>query len=275
MRITTLTALMSACTFSLPQDIERPGFELVWADEFRGDENDPPNPDHWTYDLGAGGWGNNELQYYTDRTENVDLNGDGFLRIQARRETFEGAPFTSARIKSEALQEIQYGRIDIRARAPQERGVWPALWMLGNDISEVGWPGCGEIDIMEIFGQRSIGVAVHGPGYSGGDAIGFPYEPAENFADEIHTYSLVWDPEHLAWLIDDELVASINPSDLPEFTPWVFDHPFFFIVNVAVGGNTVETPDGSTPDVNRLFVDYIRVYERVPALRDPAATEEE
>lgn len=272
MRIGMLSALMGACTFSIPAEIERPGLELVWEDNFQGAEGSAPDPDSWTYDLGAGGWGNNELQHYTDRPENVDLNGDGFLRITALREEFEGAPFTSARLKSKGLQEFQYGRIDIRARAPQERGVWPALWMLGNDIDEVEWPLCGEIDIMEIFGQRSIGVAAHGPGYSGGSALGFPYTEADdNFANEFHIYSVIWDPEHITWMIDESIVAAINPSDLPDFTPWVFDHPFYFLLNVAVGGNTVQTPNASTPDVNRLVVDYIRVYERVPPLFDPAA----
>ena len=277
MRIAVLSALMGACTFSVPPEIERPGFELVWEDDFQGDAGQAPDPENWTYDIGAGGWGNNELQYYTDRTENVDLNGSGFLRITALREEFDGAPFTSARLKSQTLQEFKYGRIDIRALAPRERGVWPALWMLGNDFGDVEWPLCGEIDIMEIFGQRSIGVAVHGPGYSGGQAIGFPYEGAKasDWADEFHIYSVIWDPENITWLIDEEVVATINPSDLPTFTPWVFDHPFFFILNVAVGGNTVEVPNDATPDVNRLVVDYIRVYQREEPLFDPAGTDTE
>ena len=253
----------------------------MWEEEFRGDAGSLPDPEVWGYDIGAGGWGNNELQYYTDRTENVQLNGDRASSSSRRAGTTtrvrsRGPLGPAHAFRRRTCRKFKYGRIDIRALAPVERGVWPALWMLGNDFGEVDWPLCGEIDIMEVFGQRGVGVAVHGPGYSGSGAVSFPYDGVkDDFANDFHIYSVIWDPQSIVWLIDENVVAKIDPSDLPDFTPWVFDHPFFFILNVAMGGNTVNPPNESTPDTNQLVVDYIKVYERTPPLNDPAGSDEE
>ncbi|MBX2800163.1 MAG: glycoside hydrolase family 16 protein [Myxococcales bacterium] len=279
MRTVSFAVLLgaSACTFSLPQENDDPVWELVWEDEFRGEVGASPDPDNWTFEIGNGGpdlpgWGNQEIQYYTDRPDNASLDGDGFLRIVAQQENFEDFEWTSARMTSKALQEFQYGRIEIRALAPTEPGIWPALWMLGADIDENPWPLCGEIDIMEVFGDRSVGVNVHGPGYSGGNPVGAEYDGVgDDFASDFHTYEIVWDPDHITWLIDGNLVRTVSPADLPPFTPWVFDHPFFLILNVAVGGLGPGPVTPDTPQSNLLAVDYVRVYERAEPLVDPAA----
>ena len=283
MRTLSAVALLivSGCRFSLPQEVEEEAaWELVWEDDFDQNPDDGPDSANWTYDLGNGpegleGWGNNEIQYYQE--ENAQLNGSGFLVITAKRDTsVEGFEWTSARLKSQELQNFQYGRIEIRARTPVERGIWPALWMLGNDIDEVGWPFCGEIDIMEVFGQRAIGVALHGPGYDGQNAFSEEYDPPEDqdFAEDFHVFQLIWDPEHIVWTIDGNQVATASTGDVFPF-PWVFDHPFFFILNVAVGGNTVNPPNATTPINNELLVDWIRVYQRPTPLPDPRAEETE
>ncbi len=266
---------MAACTFSLPQEPEEEEvWELVFEDEFDGRVDARPSAENWTFDIGNGpeglpGWGNGEIQYYTDRADNIGLTGDGFLRITAKREQLEGFGWTSARIKSKDLVEIEYGRIEARIKAPIERGIWPAFWMLGNDIDEVGWPVCGEIDIMEIFGDDRIGVALHGPGYSGGNPVFRTFGGAEEgFEDEFHVYSVIWDPDHIAWTIDGELVGTASRDDTPANTPWVFDHPFYLLLNVAVGG-AVPPPTADTPNNNDVLINWVRMYKRA----DPVGTD--
>ena len=289
MRLPIITVLaLSACTFSIPQEPEPvSAFELVWEDDFDGPEGQAPNPDNWAFDIGNGeeqgvpGWGNDEIQYYTDRPENVSLNGQGFLRIRAIQEDFEGFDWTSARIKSQGLQEFQYGRMAMRARVPVEQGIWSAFWMLGADIEENPWPLAGEIDIMEIFGTNYIGNgALHGPGYSGGaNANTGRYRGAtsEDWASEFHIFEAIWDPQSFVFLIDGEVTGTLNRSDLPDYgPPWVFDHDFFFLLNIAVGGNAgAGAPDGTTPAENTMAVDLALVWERVDTLPDPLAAAED
>ncbi|MEN0065579.1 MAG: glycoside hydrolase family 16 protein [Myxococcota bacterium] len=268
-----------ACTTTT--DDEEAVWELVWEDEFRGEAGAPPDPDNWVFDIGTGdnGWGNNELQYYTDRPENIQQTGDGFLRVTAITEDFEGSAYTSARIKTQGLREYEYGRIRARIRTPVERAIWPAFWMLGADLPENPWPLAGEIDIMEVFGVRAVGSAIHGPGYSGGQNINFPYLLGEDnvagFDADFHEYEVLWDPQQIVWIIDGTITGVATPADLPGGAAWVFDHEFFFLLNLAVGGNPVQAPDATTPQTASMDVDFIKVYERVNPLIDPNAPTEE
>ncbi len=269
-------------------------YELVFSEEFDGDEGAGPPERDWNFDIGRGnnGWGNNELQFYTNRVENIGQTGDGELRFTMLRENpgqdaFEGAEFTSARITTKDKVDFRYGRVEARVKTPVERAVWPAFWMLGADIDEVGWPDCGEIDIMEVFGTSSVGVALHGRFYNGENAVGFPVlvdEQLEGWADDFHTYEIIWDPQVVVWRIDGEEVALATPADLPPSAPWLFDHEFYMLLNLAVGGNPVNDQlfDSSgnpildsndnpvaPPDTAEMLVDYVRVYQRVDPLLDP------
>jgi beta-glucanase (GH16 family) len=235
------------------------GWELVWHDEFDGEEIDETN---WTYDLGGWGWGNGEAQNYTDRAENARLE-DGLLIIEARQERYEGSYYTSARLKTEGLQEFQYGRIEARIKVPAGRGLWPAFWMLGSNFSEVGWPDCGEIDIMEYIGREPdlIMGTIHGPGYSGALGLSKWNRQDYDIADEFHTYAIEWDEEQITWFFDDEEYSTYTRSDVGE-REWPFDQPFFIILNLAVGG-TLPGPVGlDTIFPAQVLVDYVRVFQQ-------------
>ena len=234
--------------------------DLVMAEEF--DTDGAPNSAMWNFDIGTGnnGWGNNELQYYTDRPENVVVE-DGMLKITALRESFEGQPYTSARLNTKGKFEQEYGRVEARIKIPFGTGIWPAFWMLGNDIDQVSWPQCGEIDIFENFGSSptTIGGAVHGPGYNAGNAIAKEFTlEGDRFDTGFHIFGIEWGPNYINYYVDDVLYNQITPDDVPG--EWVFDHPFFLILNVAVGGNPVGNP-AVTDFPQTMYVDYIRVYE--------------
>lgn len=226
---------------------------LVWSDEFNTDGL--PDPAKWGYDLGAGGWGNNEAEYYTSRAENaVVINGS--LKITAKRENFSGSSFTSARLISKDKYSFKYGKVEIRAKLPVGGGTWPALWMLGSDISTTGWPGCGEIDIMEHLGNdlNRIYGTLHYPGRSGGSANGAS-RVISNATTEFHVYSLEWSASLIKIFADDQLVHTVvNSSAIP------FNHNFFFILNVAMGGGFGGAIDPAF-DQSSMEVDYIRVYQ--------------
>ena len=235
---------------------------LVLAQEF--DTDGAPDPAVWGFDIGTGenGWGNQELQYYTDRTENVKVQ-NGVLLITAREESFEGSTYTSARLVTKDLFEQQYGRFEARIRLPWGKGIWPAFWMLGADIDENPWPGAGEIDIMEYRGQDPtilIG-SVHGPGYSAGDAISKTYDLVnDRFDTGFHIFGIEWGPEYVNFYVDDVLYNQITPKDVPG--RWVFDKPFYILMNLAVGGNFVGSPNEETEFPQTMLVDYVRVYSR-------------
>lgn len=261
--------LLAACTPE-PDPLTEERWEMVWNDEFQGEG--APNPDNWVHDIGTGenGWGNNELQYYTDRADNVRLNGDGFLIITGKREAFEGQPWTSARLKTQGTFDFLYGRVEARIKLPVGTGLWPAFWMLGSNIDEVSWPTCGEIDIMENFGRTATEIdgTIHGPGFSAGNAFGGPYEfPEGQDITGFHVYRVDWDPEHIAWYVNDELYFTAHPGNV--VGPWVLDTPMFLLLNLAIGGNPVEDPDETTPDTNEMVVDWVRVYQRKAPLPDP------
>ncbi len=237
-----------------PAEPER--WELVWSDEFDGESI---NPENWTYDLGASGWGNNELQNYTNRGENARIE-DGMLIIEAREEEYRGSDYTSARLKTQLLQSWTYGRVEARMKLPTGQGVWSAFWMLGDDIASVGWPHCGEIDIMENIGEpKTVYGTVHGPGYSGADGVGSSYYSSDaSFAGEFHTYAVEWQPDQISWYVDDVLFNTISDADVPG--EWIYDHDFFIILNLAIGGLWPGYPDETTVFPQQLLVDYVRVY---------------
>jgi beta-glucanase (GH16 family) len=260
------------------RDAARP-WALAWSDEFDGPAGTPPDPSVWTPEIGDGtangipGWGNNERQAYTGDPANLALDGAGNLVIRAVEAgpdappCYYGAPctYTSARIITAGDLEVTYGRIEARLKLPRGQGLWPAFWMLGNDLPEVGWPESGEIDIMENVGFEPDVVhgTIHGPGYSGGDAIGRPVRLPDGaeFADDFHVYAIDWSPAGITWSLDGVPYSTVTPADLPSGTRWVFDHPFYLILNVAVGGNWPGYPDATTVFPQEMVVDYVRVYQ--------------
>lgn len=275
-----LGVLLTACQTSQPStptavqlpptetplaEEDQAGWDLVWADEFEGDSL---NEENWIPETGAGGWGNNERQFYTDRPENLRLE-DGVLIIEAREEAYRGNDYTSARIKTQYLQTWTYGRMEARIKLPTGQGIWPAFWMLGENFPTVGWPACGEIDIMENIGNPlTVYGTVHGPGYSGGQSVGESHTvDGEPLTDDFHTYAVEWTPEEIRWYVDDVQYSTITPRDLPG--EWVYDHPFFLLLNLAVGGEWPGYPDQSTTFPQQLVVDYVRVY------RDPDLSAED
>ena len=238
-----------------------PGWRLVWRDEFDGPGLDTTN---WAPEIGGDGWGNAELEFYTDRRDNMRVEA-GQLIIEARREKTGGRDYTSARLKTRvaAGRAWRYGRIEARIQIPRGQGVWPAFWLLGDNCARVGWPGCGEIDIMENIGRepRTVHGTVHGPGYSGAHGVSSAHMLADRaFADDWHVFAVEWEPDAIRWYVDDSLYKTVTPRDLPG--QWVFDHPFFIILNVAVGGNWPGDPDSSTVFPQAMRVDYVRVYEK-------------
>lgn len=233
---------------------------LVLEEEFENDG--APNPAVWGFDIGTGqnGWGNQELQYYTDRPENVKVE-NGVLLITAREESFSGSSYTSARLLTKDKFEQQYGRFEARMRLPWGKGIWPAFWMLGADIDENPWPGAGEIDIMEYRGQDPtilIG-SVHGPGYSAGEAVSKEYDLVnDRFDTGFHIFGIEWGPNYINFYVDDVLYNRITPEDVPG--EWVFNKPFYILMNLAVGGTFVGSPNEETEFPQTLLVDYVRVY---------------
>lgn len=247
--------------YSTPERYE--GYTLAWSDEF--DKNNL-NTSFWAYETGngQGGWGNNELQYYQSGESNAFVTG-GNLVIEARKESVGGFQYSSARIKTQGKKTFRHGRIDIRALLPEGQGIWPALWMLGANIDTIGWPACGEIDIMELVGHKPA--EVHGTAHYGNQWPDHKYQgknftlPFGKFSDEFHVFSLLWDEKGMQWLVDDKAFYELRPENVsPDL--WRFNKPFFFIFNVAVGGNWPGKPDDSTVFPQRMAVDYVRVFER-------------
>lgn len=238
------------------------GWTLEWADEFDQADGSPPDPAKWDLQTGAGGWGNNELQYYTSRTENARVEG-GQLIIEARSEEHEGSDFTSARLRTKGKASWTFGRIEARMKIPRGLGIWPAFWMLGDAIEELGWPEGGEIDIMENIGSRPsvLHGTVHGPGYSGGNGISGSLTLAEgDLGDDFHVYGIEWDENRIRWMLDGQPFFTVTPDELPAGTDWVFNRPYHLLLNIAVGGNWPGPPDGGTVFPQRLMVDYVRVF---------------
>ncbi len=251
--------LLAACSSSSePDEME---WELVWEDNFDGPAGQSPDPAKWGFDIGTD-WGNAQLEYDTDRPENASLDGQGNLAIVARAESFQGRNYTSARMLTKDLFETTYGRFEARMQLPWGQGMWPAFWLLGANIDDVGWPDCGEIDIMEYRGQEpsKIHGSLHGPGYSGGNPVTRSYDlPNARFDTGFHVFAVEWSAETIRWFVNDTIYQTVRPAEVPG--EWVYDHPFFIIVNLAVGGNYVGPPNASTVFPQTMLVDYVRVYK--------------
>jgi beta-glucanase (GH16 family) len=238
---------------------------LVWSDEFNGPSGSAVDQSKWRFDIGGSGWGNNEQQYYTNSTRNAAMDGAGNLVITARRENpsnfqchYGTCQYTSARLLTAATFTRTYGRFEARMKIPRGQGIWPAFWMLGTPVN---WPTSGEIDIMENIGREPNQVhgTIHGPGYSGAEGIGAGYSIGSPFADGFHTFAVDWSPNLLVWYVDGNEYQRRTPADLGG-DRWVFDHAFFMIMNVAVGGYWPGYPDGSSTYPQTMTVDYVRAY---------------
>jgi uncharacterized protein (TIGR03437 family) len=265
------------------------GWQLVWSDEFNDAAGTLPNPENWNYDLGGGGWENGELETYTNSTNNVFQDGNGNLVIQATRDS--GGNFTSARLQtgnpkaSTRTTDLswQYGLIEARIKAPFGLGVWPAFWMEGENLVFSGWPGCGELDIMENYGTYGNNASINngevqGPGYSeaGGITAAYTLPLGETVYDDYHVYSLQWSENSLEWFVDGVPYQTVTPSDIPANDQWVFNAPFFILLKLAIGGPTtfLGTPDPNQPFPNQdMLVDYVRVYQSIATTgANPAIT---
>jgi len=255
-----------------------PPWKLVWSDEFNAPAGSPPDPAKWSFDLG-GHNANNELESYTDSPANVQQKS-GNLVITAQKEDFTGADgiaraYTSSRLRTSGHFSQAYGRFEARMQLPLGKGIWPAFWLLGDDIKTVGWPTGGEIDIMENIGEAStVYSTLHGPGYSGGHAISakYPLPAGEAVNTGFHLYALEWAPDDIKFFLDGNLIVERTPADLPAGTTWVYDHPFFVILNLAVGGKWPGNPDDTTVFPQTMLIDYVRVYTRTTVPTSPVAS---
>ncbi|HUK17277.1 MAG TPA: glycoside hydrolase family 16 protein [Bryobacteraceae bacterium] len=254
-------------------------WKIVWSDEFNGPAGAPPDPAKWNYDLGGGGWGNNEIENYTNSPANVFQDGQGNLVIRAIRDA--AGNYTSARLQTgsptasthTADLSWQFGRIEARIKLPFGQGVWPAFWMLGENIGTAGWPACGEVDIMENFGTYHNNLSVnngtaHGPGYSGSNGIGksSTLPGGETVNSDFHVYGIEWSRDSVEWLVDHAAYFKITPASLPAGTKWVFNAPFFLLLNLAIGGpqTFLGTPDPNAPfPPQEMLVDYVRIYRGI------------
>ncbi len=239
-----------------------PGYHLAWSDEFNGNAL---NPQNWTFDIGNNnGWGNQELEYYTSSTNNAFVSA-GNLVIEARQELNNGFSYSSARLKTEGIRQFTYGRIDIRAKVPVAHGMWPALWMLGSNISSTPWPGCGETDIMELVGSNPNRVtgSMHWQNSDGSEGTfnNNYYLTSGDFSQQFHVFSLLWQHDTVQFFVDDSLYVNGSINNVTSGT-YPFNLPFFFIFNVAVGGNWPGPPDNTTLFPQRMFVDYVRVFQQ-------------
>jgi len=242
-----------------------PKLSLVWSDEFTGPAGQLPDSTRWTYDVGTD-WGNAQLEYDTDhRTQNVALDGAGHLAISAIQEPYLGRSYTSGRINTRGLVQPAYGRMEASIRLPSGQGLWPAFWLLGADYGTAGWPQCGEIDVMENIGSQPSLVlgSLHGPGYSGANAMRHSYElPGGQFDAGFHVFAVRWAADRIEWSVDGLVYQRITPGDVPG--PWVFDHPFFIILDLAVGGTFPGAPGSLTTFPQTMLVDWVRVYQETP-----------
>jgi beta-glucanase (GH16 family) len=247
---------------------------LIWSDEFNQAENSAPDSTKWTFDLGGGGWGNDELETYTNSRDNSYIASDPaatdgrVLVIQAVKAA--DSSYKSARLKTQGLFNVNYGRVEARLKTSDGDGLWPAFWMLGTNITGVGWPTCGEIDIMEILGRNpgKLYGTLHGPGYSGAHGIGntFTLPGGASFSDAYHEFAVEWSPDRIIWTVDGTVYHTVTPENLPSGTSWVFNNsPFFIILDFAVGGLFPGSPDATTPFPATYRIDYVRVYGLAPS----------
>ncbi|MCC3652905.1 family 16 glycosylhydrolase [Streptomyces sp. S07_1.15] len=241
----------------------------TWSDDFDGAAGSAPDSSKWTLETGGSGNGNNELQYYTNSTDNAALDGKGNLVITARKNSDPGlqcwygtCQYTSARLNTAKTFTQKYGHFEARIKIPRGQGIWPAFWMLGDDLGSVGWPDSGEIDIMENVGNEpgTVHGTLHGPGYSGAGGIGASYTLPNGaaFADDFHVFAVDWTPSGITWSVDGRAYQTRGPGDVGG-NKWVYDHPFFLILNLAVGGNWPGSPDAGTSFPQTMTIDYVHV----------------
>jgi len=267
-RFVVASTLLLILTVVVGCDAETPTVQygIIWQDEFEGPAGQLPDADKWRFDVGTD-WGNLQLEYDTDRASNVSLDGEGHLTITARIEDYQGQAYTSGRIKTKSLFQQTYGRFEARIKLPVGQGIWPAFWMLGSDIDEVGWPECGEIDVMEFLGHdpSSIYGAIHGPGHAGDDALSRRHQLAQGgFQYGFHVFGVEWDATSITWDVDGFVFHTITSDDLPRGARWVYNHPFFILLNVAVGGRWPGSPDETTEFPQTMHVDWVRVHGPLP-----------
>jgi beta-glucanase (GH16 family) len=239
----------------------------LWQDEFDGPAGQSPDATKWSFDVGGDGWGNQQLEYTTARPDNVALDGAGHLAITAHAEAYMGKSYTSGRINTLSQFTHAFGRFEARMQMPSGQRMWPAFWLLGNDLPSVGWPDCGEIDIVENRGQEPnlVHGTVHGPGYSGGNGITASHPvPGAPLSAGFHVYAVEWIANQIVFSVDGANYFTLTPQQLPANTQWVFDHPFGVILDLAVGGTFVGAPDATTTFPQTLLVDYVRVYAPQP-----------
>jgi len=230
---------------------------VVWSDDFDGPEGSPPRTEFWQHEVG-GGWGDAQLQRYVDSTSTASITADGQLAITALRE-HDGV--VSARLITKDRVLVSYGRVEARIKVPTGTGLWPAFWMLGSNIDEVGWPHCGEIDVMEYVSSEPTTVhgTVHGPGFAGvGAGIGHAHDSGVDLAADFHVYAVEWESERITWLLDDVPYFSLEPGGVPD-GGWVFQHGFYLLVNLAVGGGWPGN-DAAADLPASMLVDWVRVH---------------
>ena len=277
---------MRCCPLALPtipsssspgpcSPLRTPPYQLIWSDEFEGAKGTAPDPLKWGHEQGGDGWGNRELQYYTDQTANSALDGYSCLAITATAVTetdpvhracwYGPCRFTSARLVTRGRFAFTHGLIEARIKVPFGQGLWPAFWMLGENFGEVGWPACGEIDIMENIGREPgiVHGTIHLPGHCGANGISglLALPTGQALKDAFHVYAVEWQPGVIRWFMDNHLYFEVRQAALPKETPWPFDHPFSLLLNVAVGGEWPGAPDETTVFPQIMLIDYVRVYQ--------------
>ncbi|HUB01782.1 MAG TPA: glycoside hydrolase family 16 protein [Terriglobales bacterium] len=274
--IATIVVSVSGQTSVAASHEHENDWKLVWSDEFNGPNGSAIDVSKWVIETGGKGWGNKEKEYYTDRLQNLFLQ-NGNLVIRALKEKYTGPDritrkYTSGRMKTQGKFSQKYGRFEARIKIPAGQGMWPAFWMLGDDITQVGWPGCGEIDIMENIGKEPgiIHGSIHGPGYTGTVGIEAPYHlpDMQRFAEDFHVFAIEWDPASISFYVDHNLYVTRTRADLRPGWKWVFDKPFFLILNLAVGGDWPGNPNSSTVFPADMLVDYVRVYQRTKSSKE-------
>ena len=242
---------------------------LIWNDEFNGPAGMPPDPLKWTANIGGDGWGNGELEYYTNNG-NAYQDGQGHLVIEARQESPAGlqcwngpCKYTSARLTTADRMSFTHGRVEARIKIPYGQGLWPAFWLLGSNCGPVEWPTCGELDIMENIGKEpSVNHAtIHGPNYSGGNGISNTYTMNGHYSDNYHIYAVEWDSSHISFFVDGANYLVVTRAQVEAKGQWVFDHAFNIVLNIAVGGGWPGNPDGSTVFPQKMYIDYVRLFQ--------------
>ena len=270
--LSLLAFLTLTCILAVPSQVT--GRKMVFRDEFNGANGSGVDTAKWTSETGGSGWGNQELEYYTNSTANAYLDGLGSLIIKAIKLNapltlscwYGPCQYTSARLITKGKFDVRNGKFEARIKIPGGQGVWPAFWLLGGNFDIVSWPQCGEIDIMENIGREPSIVhgTIHGPGYSGGNGISAAYtlSNSQTFAADFHVYAVEWSSNEIRWYVDGQLYKAVTQKNIPVGTQWVFDHPFFMILNFAVGGGWPGSPDATTVFPQTMMVDYVRVYRR-------------